>query len=128
VPRDPDGAVPPIFLWDARAGELRAFASAAEAARHLAPWQEVGSAVAYDAEGRELAFAVELRARRILGVPAGRREVVVVRGVEAEPGHARELRAALVAALERAGAARAAVDDRPLAALVAEAARCLGPR
>jgi hypothetical protein len=107
-----------VFLWDARRGDLVAFESAALAARHLEPWQEVGSAVAYDAEGRQVTFALEARARRILGVALGRREVVVVRAVAPTASHGAELRAALLAALARRGGDRAALEAEPLPALV----------
>jgi hypothetical protein len=115
----PDGAVAPVFLWDARREALLAFGSAGLAAAHLEPWQEVGSAAAWDAEGRRIAFAVELRPRRVLGLRLGDREVVVVAQVEDSPAGARELRAALLAALARRGGERAALERLDLAGAVA---------
>jgi hypothetical protein len=110
--------VPPVLLWDPEAGDLLAFASAEAAAAHLAPWQEVGAVVAYDAEGRRVAFAVERRRMRLLRIFPVAREVVVVGEVESAPGHASDLRRALVAALVRRGGDRAALEALALAELV----------
>ncbi len=115
-------AVAPVFLWDPEAGDLVAFESAEDAARHLQPWQEVCSLAAYDAEGRSIGFAVERRLRRLLGfIPAGG-DVVVVGEVEREPTHARDLRRALVASLARRGAGGGALERRSLPELVRMAA------
>ena len=110
--------VAPVFLWDPEARDLLSFQSAAAAARHLKPWQEVGMLAAYDAEGRRIAFAVERRERLLLGfIPVGR-EVVVVREVEREPRHASDLRRAIVASLARRGTEGGVLDGRSLPDLV----------
>ena len=112
--------VAPVFLWDPEARDLLAFQSADAAARHLKPWQEVGMLAAYDAEGRRIGFAVERRARLLLGlIPVAHgKEVVVVGEVEREPRHARDLRRAIVASLARRGTDDGVLCGRSLPELV----------
>ncbi len=114
--------VAPVFLWDPEAQDLLAFESVEAAARHLQPWQEVGMLAAYDAEGRRIAFALERRSRLLLGLIPASKEVVVVGDVEREPGHAGDLRRAIVASLARRGTGGEALDGRSLPDLVAMAA------
>jgi len=118
-------AVPPVFLWDPERGDLVVLPSAEDAARRSGPWQEPGAILAYDAEGRRIAFAVEVRTTRLLGLFARRREVVVVAGVEREPAHAEDLRRALVASLARRGAPRADLDVATLGELASRAVAAL---
>lgn len=119
----PISLTPPVFLRDPASGELLAFASGDAAARHLAPWQEVGAVAAYDATGARIAFAVELRGGRLAALLRMRREVVVVASVERDAAGAEELRRALAAAL--AGGDRAAMKELPLEELVARGAERL---
>ena len=110
--------VAPVFLWDPEARDLLAFQSAEAAARHLKPWQEVGMLAACDAEGRRIGFAVERRARLLLGLIPVAKEVVVVGEVERKPRHARDLRRAIVASLARRGTDDGVLCGRSLPELV----------
>jgi hypothetical protein len=118
-------AVPPIFVWDPARRDLVAVASLDDASRRVAPWQEVGAMVAYDAEGRRVAFAVESRVTRLLRLWPRRRERVVVADVELEPSHAEDLRRALVTALARRGGDRSLLSLIALGELTARAAAVL---
>jgi len=123
---DAEASVPPVFMWDPRAGRLLAFGSGAAAAAHLRPWQEVGSVVAYDAEGRDIRFGVLVRRRRLLRLVPVSSEVVVVSAVEREPSHAEDLRAALMGSLASAEVERARLAALPLAELVRRASEAAG--
>src|SRR6266536_3349903 len=101
---DAEAIVPPVFMWDPRAGRLLAFGSGAAAAAHLRPWQEVGSVVAYDAEGRDIRFGVVVR----------------------EPSHEADLRVALAGSLARTDVERARLGALPLAELVRRASDATG--
>jgi hypothetical protein len=114
--------VAPVFLWDPEARDLLVFESAEAAARHLEPWQEVGTLAAYDAEGRRIGFAVERRSRLLLGLIPAAKEVVVVGEVEREPRHAGDLRRAIVASLARRGTDGEVLEGRSLPDLVTMAA------
>ena len=113
--------MPPLFVWSPDAGDLLRFDSAEAAVRGLGAWQEANLLPAWDSQGRRITFAVEQRRRLLLWLLPVRREVIVVADVETAPGHADELKRALIASLARRGMDRESLERAALAELVCRA-------
>jgi hypothetical protein len=79
----------------------------------------------WDSEGRLLRLEIEVREERILGMLKTKFQRPVLRELESEPTHRDQLRAALIAFLERLGAHEGDLSRETLAAVLEKAvARC----
>ncbi len=97
---------PPIFIFDS-SDDVLAFASPAQAEGHVesVDVEDAEYSQAFDSEGRLLALEVEQPTgrNRFLGLEFVALTPVRVVEMEAEPGHAEDLRRALLDALTRVG-------------------------
>lgn len=100
-------------------GDLDFFASIEDAELYLEPWAVEEGFTAYDSEGRLLEIGVERRESPFLfGLWKTAVDDVVIKAVEDEPNHARQLRATLLTFLERTGISLDNPDVLPLRELV----------
>lgn len=112
----------PLFVWES--GDLRAFASVADAEAALEPTDvKDGIYRGFDAAGRLLRLGATVRRQRLLGLLTVKRERVEVSLAEDEPLHRAELDEVLVRFLRATGADPGIVERMSHEEKVAEANR-----
>jgi len=109
--------VAPVIVDDN--GDVDFFASIEDAELYLEPWAVEEGFAAYDGEGRLLGIRVERReSPELFGLIRTEVDNVLLEAVEDEPHHAPQLRATLIAFLEKSGLSLDSPEFVPLRELV----------